>query len=72
MTTKRNDNAADNRPSHTVYHVVDQGKDKKFWNAVGSAWPHKDGKGFSIRLDSLPVAFDGNLTIRERNKEEGQ
>lgn len=73
MATKsKKTNATGNRPSHTVYHVTDQGDDKKAWTPVGAAWPHKDGKGFNIRLDAIPVRFDGNLTVRERNTEEGQ
>lgn len=71
MTTKSTENGS-NRPTHTVYHVVEQSEDKSFWNPVGSAWTHKDGKGLSIRLDSLPVAFDGNLTIRERKEEDAK
>ena len=72
MTTKTNKTAGTNgnRPSHTVYHVTPQGEDRKAWTVVGAAWPHKDGNGFNIRLDAIPVRFDGNLTIRARNQED--
>lgn len=76
MTTKtknRSTEATGNRPTHTVYHVVERAEDRKAWTPVGAAWPHKDGKGFSIRLDAIPVRFDGTLTVRERSSEdEGQ
>lgn len=64
-----NDNDTTFRPTHSVYQVLEQKDGNKFWKAIGAAWPHKDGKGFNIRLDSVPVPFDGQLTIRERNYE---
>jgi hypothetical protein len=39
------------------------------WNKVGSAWLHKDGKGFNVQLESLPV--NGRLVIRVNDKESG-
>ena len=32
--------------------------DKGFWTEIGAAWPHRDGKGYSVRLK-------GNLVMRE-------
>ena len=52
------------KPSHKVYAVEDREVDpsendgddnKAFWTRVGSAWPHKDGKGLNIVLSALPV-----------------
>ncbi len=37
--------------------------DKAFWNRIGAAWPHKDGKGFAVILD-------GDIVIRERKEKE--
>ena len=50
-----------NLPTHEVYLVREGVKegDKAFWNKVGAAWPHKDGKGFNVSLD-------GDFVIRER------
>ena len=39
-----------------------------FWTRVGSAWLHKDGKGFNITLSALPV--NGRLVLPEPNEEE--
>ncbi len=45
-----------NRPSHHAYVVKDQGGDRKVrWIEIGSAWVHKDGKGFSVKLDACPT-----------------
>ena len=50
-----------NTPSHIVYVVRNAGE-KSFWNRCGVCWPHRDGKGFNIELDCLPV--DGKITLR--------
>ena len=35
------------------------------WIKFGAAWPHSDGKGYTIDLDALPVGeFNGRLTLR--------
>ena len=45
-----------NRPTHRVYAVTKKGSDDKgFWHAIGAAWPHQDGKGFSLKLDLIPI-----------------
>lgn len=53
-------------PSHRVYTLIersgDDGEVDTFWLNIGSAWPHKDGKGFSITLEAQ--ALDGKLVLR--------
>jgi hypothetical protein len=48
-----------NRPTHKVFAVRDGDPDdpesKAWYTRIGSAWPHKSGKGMSILLDALPV-----------------
>jgi len=58
------------RPSHRCFVVEDrpQGKDA-IWTPVGSAWPHKDGKGFNLQLAALP-ATGGRIVLRELTKED--
>jgi hypothetical protein len=55
--------ATSKSPSHFAYHVRN-GKDdsKGFWTRVGAAWQHKDGKGFNIQLDFVPL--DGSIQLR--------
>lgn len=50
------------RPSHIAYQVREGGEGKSFFNRVGSAFAHGDGKGFNLILDSTPV--DGRVTLR--------
>lgn len=36
--------------------------DKAYWSKVGIAWAHKDGNGYNVQMDALPV--DGKLVLR--------
>lgn len=44
-----------NKPTHIAY-VTRQSGEKSFWSSCGAAWAHKDGKGFRIKLDAVPVS----------------
>ncbi len=48
-------------PTHIAYQVR-EGAQKGYWTRIGAAWAHKDGKGFSITLDSIPL--DGRISLR--------
>ena len=51
-------------PTHRAYAVT-QGKNKKsFWREIGAAWAHEDGKGFSLKLDFIPLS-NADIVIRE-------
>lgn len=50
------------RPSHIAYQVREGEDSKSYFNRIGAVWPHKDGEGFNIQLDSIPV--DGKVTVR--------
>lgn len=63
MTTTNPNTTNAKAPSHSVYTVRDRGEGKKaFWTRIGSAWPHQDGQGFNVQLESLPL--DGRITLR--------
>lgn len=59
---KPDGNKAPSKPSHIAYQVRDGGEGKSYFNRVGSAFAHGDGKGFNVILDSTPV--DGKVTLR--------
>ena len=48
-------------PTHIAYQVR-EGSKTSYWTRIGAAWEHKDGKGFSIQLESVPL--DGKVTLR--------
>lgn len=49
------------KPDFIAYSPKDKGKGKTHWHAIGAAWATKDGGGYSIQLDSLPL--DGRITL---------
>lgn len=54
------------KPTHIAY-TTRQAKDgeKTFWTPCGAAWAHKDGKGFRIKLDAVPVNGIIELRVNE-------
>jgi hypothetical protein len=42
------------KPTHEIFAVKDGTEGKSCWTKIGAAWPHKDGKGFSLKFDSYP------------------
>lgn len=53
-----------NKPSHRVYAVVKRNGDASVWDEIGAAWSHKDGKGFNLKLNYLPLNA-ADIVIRE-------
>jgi hypothetical protein len=67
MTNGNQQQAPDNSPTSNAptlvaYQVREVKEGKDFWTRIGSAWSHKDGKGFTVQLDAIPV--DGRITLR--------
>lgn len=63
MTNQRNNQtSASKTPSHTAYHVKGNANGEGFWTRIGSAWPHADGQGFNIQIETVPL--DGRITLR--------
>ena len=53
------------RPTHRVYAVIKKrGHEKGTWLEIGAAWPHRDGKGYGVKLDFIPRSPDAELVIR--------
>jgi len=48
------------KPTHRIY-VVTSDSEKGSWTEIGAAWPHQDGKGFSIRSAIL----NADIVMRE-------
>ena len=49
-------------PAYIAYQVTErEGKDS-FWTRIGVAFAHKDGKGFNIQVEAVPL--DGRITLR--------
>ena len=56
---------ADKGPDFIAFHVLEGERGKKYWTRLGAAWAHRDGEGFNIQLDVMPVTgFDGRIVLR--------
>lgn len=57
-------------PTHRVYTVIQRDGQDDFWLNIGLAFPHKDGNGFNIVLQALPL--DGKIVCREITDEDAE
>jgi hypothetical protein len=63
MTDATNNQAAASKtPSHIAYHVRDREGSEGIWTPIGAAWAHKDGKGFTVQIETVPL--EGRITLR--------
>lgn len=53
---------AGKRPTHIAYHIRETASEQEFWTRIGCAWPHSDGQGFNLELETLPL--NGRVTLR--------
>ena len=62
MAREKNTNTqAQNAPEFLAWHVAEKGE-KSYWNKVGAAWSHKDGKGYTLQLETCPI--NGRIVLR--------
>jgi hypothetical protein len=61
-TTEKAEPTTSKLPSHVAYHVRDREGQKAIFTRIGAAWPHKDGNGFNIQIETMPL--DGRITLR--------
>jgi hypothetical protein len=61
-TARTTETTGSKTPSHIAYQVRDREGGKGFFTRIGAAWQHKDGKGFNVQLDCVPL--DGRITFR--------
>ena len=48
-------------PSLIAWHVSDKGENS-YWHRIGASWDHRDNRGMTLVLDSMPV--DGRIVLR--------
>ena len=51
------------QPTHRAYSVIKRDGQDDYWLNLGLVFPHKDGGGFNIILQALPL--DGKIVCRE-------
>ena len=56
------------QPAFRAYTVIKREGQDDFWLPLGAAFPHKDGDGFNLVLQALPI--DGKIVLRVPKDEE--
>jgi hypothetical protein len=56
------------QPTHKAFSVIKREDKEDYWLNIGVAFPHKDGAGFTIKLQAFPL--DGKIVIREITAED--
>jgi hypothetical protein len=59
--TANNQSRSQNLPSHRLFTVNGDG-DQARWTDIGVAWATRDGKGFTLSLNALPL--NGRVVMR--------
>ena len=68
MAKTREPEKAATKPAFNAFSVDErEGKDP-FWLKIGAAFEHKDGKGYNLVLQALPI--DGRVVLREYKEPE--
>ncbi len=49
------------KPTYRLYRVLGDGQGA-IWTPIGAAWPNKDGLGFSLACDAMPLT--GRIVMR--------
>jgi hypothetical protein len=53
-----------NTPDYVVCGVIHREKGKKdLLPRIGAAWKHQKGDGISLRIQTMPLNFDGNIVL---------
>lgn len=58
---------AQDQPMYRVYTVIRRGRNEAFWLNIGVAYEHRDGNGFNITMQAMPL--DGKLVLRRYDEE---
>ena len=49
------------KPTYRLYRVIGDGK-SAIWTPIGAAWPNRDGMGFNVSCDLVPL--QGRIVMR--------
>lgn len=57
------------RPTHRIFAVTRTNDGENgYWAPIGAAWTNRDGKGFNLKLEYLPL-LGADIVIREIDEE---
>jgi hypothetical protein len=56
------------QPTHKAFSVIKREGKEDYWLDIGVVFPHKDGRGFTVKLQAFPL--DGKIVCRENAEDE--
>jgi len=63
MTSENTETQKKTSPDFYVHAVVPNGRKNRVGASIGRVFNHKNGTGFSIYLDAIPIAVDGQIEL---------
>lgn len=66
MTDSTTPSTASKKPAYVAYSVREREGKKARFTEIGVAFPHRDGQGFDILCDAIPL--NGRITLRSPEK----
>lgn len=60
--TQKNLDLGHKAPDLIAWNVNQRGENA-FWTKIGASWRHKDGKGMTLQLETLPMS--GRIVLRQ-------
>lgn len=58
---------ANNEPTFRAFSVIKREDKPDYWLNIGAAFAHRDGGGFTLSLQALPI--DGRVVLRHPKEE---
>ncbi len=66
--TRSTNESTERFDAFTVREYTSGGEQRREWTRIGVAFKHKDGKGYSLLLQALPI--DGKVELRAHEPKE--
>jgi hypothetical protein len=71
MTNENKKTTETKAPALVAFHVREsKNGGKGYWTRIGAAWPNKDGEGFNVQIEVMPL--DGRIVLRKPKADEGE
>jgi hypothetical protein len=63
-----NDTTTKVLPTHRIFSVMNGNEGKAVWTEIGAAWANKDGEGFNLVFNALPLQGAGIVLRKAKAK----
>jgi len=56
---------------YNLFSPIKKSDGGTYWHKVGSAWPHRNGRGFNLSFNSLPITMENGQVVVSMFLDEG-